>query len=88
MRMSMDELIKLALLLPEEQRAALAHRLLLSLAPPGPEASTEQEWEQAWMEEIARRLEWQDRGETATRDAREALADIEVTLREPRRGGM
>jgi hypothetical protein len=86
--MSMDELLTRALLLPEGDRAELAHRLLLSLAPPGPEANSEQKWEQAWMEEIGRRLERQDRGETATRDAGEALADIQAALREPRRGGM
>jgi hypothetical protein len=79
--MSMAELLDLALRLPEEERAELAHHLLRSLTPPGQEPSSEQEWEQAWMEEVRRRVERFDGGETTARDAREALAEIQARLK-------
>jgi hypothetical protein len=77
--MSMNELLQQALLLPEQERAALAHELLLSL-PPGEEVS-ESEWEEAWAAEIKNRMERFDRGETTARDWREVLADIRTGLK-------
>jgi hypothetical protein len=72
--MSTLELLEMALKLPEEDRAVLAHELLRSL---GPEADcSEEEWEQAWATELRIRMEQLDRGEVVARDWREVMADI------------
>lgn len=79
--MSMTEILTMALELPDAERAALARQLLLSLEPPGPVDSDEEAWQEAWMEEIRRRMDRLDRGETKTSDAYEALEDIRNRLR-------
>ncbi|HEX2222613.1 MAG TPA: addiction module protein [Thermoanaerobaculia bacterium] len=53
-----DELFQLALDLPEQDRADLAARLLWSL-----EAEAEEDVEQAWSDEIERRIAAADSGE-------------------------
>jgi putative addiction module component (TIGR02574 family) len=71
---STNELLEMALKLPEEDRAVLAHELLRSL---GPEATcTEEEWKQTWATELRTRTEQLDRGEVAARDWPEVMADI------------
>jgi hypothetical protein len=85
--MSMNELLALALTLSEQERAALAQRLLWSLSPPGQEVPGEQEWEAACMEEVQQRAERYQRGETTARDWRGALQDIQRRLeRDPAHG--
>jgi hypothetical protein len=79
--MSIHEVLTLALGLGEQDRAALAHQLLLSLSPPGPELADTAEWEAVAMEEVGRRAERYQRGETAARDWREALQNIQRQLR-------
>jgi hypothetical protein len=72
--MSTNELLELALKLPQEDRAVLAHELLRSL---GPDADcTEEEWEQAWAQELKARMERLDRGEATARNGRDAMAEI------------
>jgi hypothetical protein len=77
--MSMNELLQLALLLPEEERAALAHELLLSL--PAADEPSQSEWQEAWATEIKARMDRYERGETTARDWREVLADIQTGLK-------
>jgi putative addiction module component (TIGR02574 family) len=50
--MNRDQLLTLALELPPEERAALADELIQSLDPP-----PDEDVEEAWSEEIRRRLE-------------------------------
>jgi len=76
--MSKDQLLAAALALPEDQRASLAHDLLLSLAP-GEDVDGE-EWERAWAEELQARLARFERGETGARDWREVLQEIRAGL--------
>ena len=56
-----DELFQLALDLPEQDRADLAAKLLWSLDPEVDEA--DEDVEQAWSDEIARRVAAIDSGE-------------------------
>ncbi len=50
-----EELFQAALGLPENLRAELADRLLLSLGGPGKELPEGVSWEDAWRDEIRRR---------------------------------
>jgi putative addiction module component (TIGR02574 family) len=75
-----DELLSRALALPEELRAGLAHRLLLSLEPD----DFDEDSEAAWEQEIAARLQRMDEGKTTARPWREALAAIRQSLLEER----
>ena len=68
---ALDKLSQDALLLPPDQRVALAYRLLTSVEPspqPGAEA--------AWEVEIARRIARFDSGESATIPADEVFARL------------
>jgi putative addiction module component (TIGR02574 family) len=68
--------LDLALELPEEERAALAHDLLASLdGPPDADAA------QAWEAEIAQRLDELESGRAQTVSAEEALRRIDERLR-------
>ncbi len=68
--------LDLALELPENERAALAHDLLASLDGP-PDADAQQ----AWEAEIAKRLDELESGKARTIDAAEALSIIDARLR-------
>jgi putative addiction module component (TIGR02574 family) len=61
-----------ALRLPDEARARLVHTLLLSLEP----ADHEDGVEEAWDEEIARRVERVKQGTATGRPAEEVFRDI------------
>ena len=66
-----DTLVQDALVLPPDQRVALAHHLLRSVEPepdPGAEA--------AWEQEITRRTERADAGETTPVPASEVFARL------------
>jgi putative addiction module component (TIGR02574 family) len=68
--------LDLALELPEEERAALAHDLLASLDGP-PEADAQE----AWEAEIAKRLDELESGRVQTVSSEEALRRIDERLR-------
>jgi hypothetical protein len=74
--MSINEVLAAALNLGEQDRALLAHKLLLSLRPPGEEVVDASEWEAAAMEVVQRRDARYQRGETTARDWREAIQDV------------
>ncbi len=68
--------LDLALELPDEDRAALAHDLLASLdGPADPDAA------EAWDAEIARRLNELESGRVQTIGAEETLRRIDARLR-------
>ena len=71
MAASYDALTQDALVLPPDQRVALAHRLLCSVEPaPDPEADS------AWEQEIARRIAQSDSGEITPVPAAEVFARL------------
>jgi putative addiction module component (TIGR02574 family) len=82
MASSADDLLPDALQLPPEERARLAHRLLLSLEEG--EAGTDIEAE--WSTELERRARDVVSGEAKTYDARQAIEEVRAQLR-VRRGG-
>lgn len=68
--------LDLALELPADERAALAHDLLASLdGPPDADAA------KAWEAEIAQRLDELESGQAQTLSAEEALRRIDERLR-------
>ncbi len=60
-----------ALSLPLDERAALAHALIQSL-----DVLHDPEVEQAWDQEIEKRIERYEKGQVASRDAFTALEDL------------
>jgi putative addiction module component (TIGR02574 family) len=72
-----SELLTQALALPEADRAELANRLLLSLEPDEDDLNHDA----AWAEEIERRRQAFDRGETTASPWREAMGRIEQEIR-------
>ena len=73
--MSVEELLREAARLTEDQRLTLAHRLLLASEPPPSE-----EVERAWDLEIRERIARYDHGETVSRSASAVLADLDRRL--------
>jgi putative addiction module component (TIGR02574 family) len=67
-----------ALALPNNERAALARQLLQSLESDPPDSA----WEDAWAEELDRRIAKLEAGNVATRDWRDVIASIEKKLQE------
>lgn len=74
--MDTDTLEATALHLPAAERAALAHKLLLSL-----EVQSESDIEQAWHAEAQRRADQIIRGESTTLSAEEAQAAARALLK-------
>ena len=69
---TLDALAREALVLPVEQRIALAHQLLSSVeVDPDPEADA------GWEQEITRRIARSDAGETTAIPAAEVFARLE-----------
>ncbi len=64
-----SELVDRVLLLPSDDRAALARKIILSLEPPQFDADAEA----AWDAEIEARLAQVDRGEVTLLDWRESI---------------
>ncbi len=75
-----DELLRQILALKYEERAAIAHQILASLAPD----DIDEDAQAAWVAEIEVRLALIESGDYVARDAWEALEDIRRNL--PRRG--
>jgi putative addiction module component (TIGR02574 family) len=71
-----NDLMDLAMQLPPDERASLAHQLLLSLEP----ASSDTDHEAAWAAEIEARLARVEQGNYSASDWREALARIRQSL--------
>lgn len=65
--------------LPRKDRAALAQALIQSL-----EERLDEGVEAAWQEEINKRLDALEAGQTSCRDAFASLDEMEARLREPR----
>jgi len=74
--MQSADLISKALELPPEDRADLAYLLMDSLE----DQTVDPSYEQAWSEEITRRLDAYRAGEATAKPAREALAEIRKRL--------
>jgi putative addiction module component (TIGR02574 family) len=68
--------LDIALELPETERAALAHDLLVSL-----DGAADADATQAWEAEVTRRLDDLESGEVQTVEADEALRRIDARLR-------
>jgi putative addiction module component (TIGR02574 family) len=71
MAATIETLTQEALVLPEKERAELAHRILLSL-----EDTLETGVEEAWEIEIAKRVEQIKRGKANGRPAEDVFRDI------------
>src|SRR5215204_2728999 len=80
--MSREDILAAALQLSMEDRAALVQELLMSMSPD--DGLTAEEWEVAWAEEIRRRMERLDRGESSARPWREVLSEIRSGLKRTR----
>ena len=76
----MDEVLRQALNLPEEERAEIAGALLESIEPPA-----DVEIEQAWREEVARRIAALDAGQARTVPWEEVREQLYARLRASRR---
>ena len=75
-----NDFLNQTLALPAAERAALAHRLLLSLTPP--EADDDPA---IWEQELAARLDAVESGNYAARDRSEAMAAMRQALAERRK---
>ena len=75
MARTLDTLEHDALLLPEDQRLTLAHRLLQSTEP-----ATDPALESLWTAEIVRRIEALDSGTTQIHDASDVFRDLDRRL--------
>lgn len=72
----LNDLYQKALTMEPAERAELAQRLLLSLDSD----QRDPDWEEAWREEIERRIDSIDRGEAQLHDAKEVMARLRKSL--------
>lgn len=79
--MSLAEVLEVALRLSHEDRAKLAQKMLHSLEPVEQE-SPDEEWEAAVSKRLSERIDRYERGETAARDWREVMDEIDAELDE------
>jgi putative addiction module component (TIGR02574 family) len=82
MASSADDLLPDALQLPPEERARLAHKLLLSLE----EREANPDVDAEWAAELGRRAQDVVSGKVKTYDARQVIEEVRAQLR-VRRGG-
>jgi hypothetical protein len=73
------DVLTLAMQLPEDERAAIAHELLLSLEPEG---FDDDEISSAWQKEIETRLQKIADGKHQSHDWRQALQEIRAELKQ------
>ncbi|MGE0761459.1 MAG: addiction module protein [Pirellulaceae bacterium] len=71
-----SDILSAAMALPAEQRAEVAHELLLSLEP----GELDPDVDQAWADEVRQRLRAIREGRAALRDWNDALEDIRQSL--------
>jgi putative addiction module component (TIGR02574 family) len=76
--MSTQDILSHALQLPEDDRAEVAHQLLLSLD----QTAFDPEWSAAWAVELERRIADLESGTSQAVDYRESIASIRKSLRE------
>jgi putative addiction module component (TIGR02574 family) len=70
-----EKLKKQALELSEQERAELAHMLIDSLHP-----DQEFESEEAWSEELKKRIDWYEQGESSTKPWSEVKKNAQALL--------
>ena len=73
---SMNQLLQEAIHLPEDQRLALVHKLLLAGEPPA-----SRDVENAWDAEIQDRIARYDLGNVPTRPAGKVFSDLDRRLK-------
>jgi ABC-type histidine transport system ATPase subunit len=73
------DVLTIAMQLPEKDRAAIAHQLLLSLEP---EVFDDDEITSAWQTEIESRLHKIADGKHQSHDGRQALQEIRAELKQ------
>ncbi len=73
---SLDNIASEALLLPEDQRFTLAHRILSSVEP-----EMEARVEAAWDMEIRERIKKYDAGQTVGLSGQEVFAELDKKLK-------
>jgi hypothetical protein len=73
---SFENIASEALLLPEDQRFTLAHRILSSVEP-----EMEAQVEAAWDMEIRERIKMYDTGQTAGFSGQEVFAELDKKLK-------
>ena len=66
-----EKFIKVALLLPEKERAVLADKLLQSLSVP-----TQEDVDKLWMEEVEKRIEEYDNKKVEALDGDKVIKEI------------
>jgi putative addiction module component (TIGR02574 family) len=71
-----EELLNRVLELPVQDRAILAHKLLLSLEPD----DFDEDSEDAWRQELEQRLARVEQGQYSARPWRDAIAEIRQSL--------
>lgn len=76
-----DDILQQALQLPQHERADLAHQLILSLEGIDLNEPKEEGYDEAWAEEIERRMASYERGESQARPWSEVRSEIESKLR-------
>jgi len=81
--MATETLLQEALALPTEERARIAEALLRSLAPDDPASLSGVEWEQAWDQEIERRVRDLDEGRTTPISYEEFQRRVRARLPQP-----
>jgi hypothetical protein len=74
---SLESIASEAMLLPKDQRFALAHRILSSVEP-----QTEAEVEGAWDMEIRERIKLYDAGETMSVSGQEVFSELDKKLKQ------
>jgi len=80
MARSIAEIEKELMALPDQERARIAHDLIISLDKDEQQLSRE-EWEAAWLEEIQRREEEIDSGKVKLVSHEEVMASLEAALK-------
>jgi hypothetical protein len=78
-----EALLDQALLLPEEERGALATRLLRSLEPDDGDEPDAQEWEAAWSADLDRRIREIRDGSVELVEGDDVLAELREIAERP-----
>ena len=78
-----EALLDQALLLPEEERGALATRLLRSLEPDDGDEPDTQEWEAAWSADLDRRVREIHDGSVELVEGDDVLAELREIAERP-----